>query len=217
MSPAPEQPVVIPAVPGSRPASAAPASSSADGGARSPAVPADAVDVLTSWAPADDEQEALRRRYLTELEAHGSDALRKGARPVHLTASLVVLDELLEHVLLTFHRKARMWLQFGGHVEADDPTLVEAALREGREESGIDLTGARPVPAGLDVHLLGGGFTACREHLDVRFAVAVPQQEPVVSEESLDVAWWPIDDLPDPVGPDVPALLARAVAVCLGA
>ncbi len=51
----------------------------------------------------------------------------------------------------------------------------------------------------------------------MRFAVAVPQQEPVVSEESLDVAWWPIDDLPDPVGPDVPALLARAVAVCLGA
>lgn len=208
MSTAPEQPVA----PGSRPASYVPAAPGADGSGSPLPVLADAVDVLSAWAPADGEQEALRRRYLAELEAHAADALLKGARPVHLTASLVVLDEPLEHVLLALHRKARMWLQFGGHVEVGDPALVEAALREGREESGVSLDGARPVPAGLDAHLLGGGFTVCREHLDVRFAVAVPRQAPVVSEESVDVAWWPIDALPEPVGPDVPALLARAVA-----
>lgn len=208
MSTAPEQPVA----PGFRPASDAPAAPGADGSGSPLPVLADAVDVLSAWATADGEQEGLRRRYLAELEAHGADALLKGAHPVHLTASLVVLDESLGHVLLTLHRKARTWLQFGGHVEVGDPTLGAAALREGREESGLELVGAEPVAVELNAHLLGGGFTACREHLDVRFAVAVPREAPRVSEESLDVAWWPLDALPEPCGNDVPALLAHAVA-----
>ena len=34
-------------------------------------------------------------------------------------------------------------------------------------------------------------------HLDVRFlAVADPDAVPLVSEESLDVRWWPVDRLP---------------------
>lgn len=171
----------------------------------------DAVALLTAWRPDSAQQEALRQRYLETLAAGGPDALAKAAGPVHLTASLVVLDEDLEHILLTLHRKARMWLQFGGHVEEGDATLAAAALREGREESGLALEGARPVPADLDAHLLGGGFT-CREHLDVRFAVAVPHEAPAVSVESLDVAWWPVSALPEPCGPDVPALLERARA-----
>lgn len=183
----------------------------ADDGGSLPVL-ADAVDVLTAWTAEDETQEALRLRYLDELARHGEDALLKGPRPVHLTASLVVLGESIEHVLLTLHRKARMWLQFGGHIETGDATLVAAALREGREESGLALAGAEPVAVELNAHRLGSGFTACREHLDVRFAVAVPREVPRVSEESLDVGWWPLDALPEPCGSDVPALLAHAVA-----
>lgn len=205
MSTAPEQPAAA-TVPD---ASVTP--SAADDGHLLPVL-ADAVDVLSTWTAANDAQEALRRRYLGELESHREGAILKGPRPVHLTASLVVLDEPLERVLLTLHRKARMWLPFGGHVEVGDRTLGEAALREGREESGLGIAGPEPVAVELNAHLLGGGFTACREHLDVRFAVAVPREAPRVSEESLDVAWWPLDALPEPSGSDVPALLAHAVA-----
>lgn len=168
--------------------------------------------LLEHWQPLDDEQERLRERYLGELAARGAGGLTKAAGPVHLTASLVLLDESLDHVLLTLHRKARMWLQFGGHIETEDADLAAAALREGREESGLaglDACGA-PVPVELNAHELGAGFAVCREHLDVRFALAVPHAEPVVSEESVDVRWFPIDALPSGVGADVPLLIARA-------
>jgi ATP-dependent DNA helicase RecG len=36
-------------------------------------------------------------------------------------------------VLLTHHRRARRWFQFGGHLEATDPGLWAAAAREGNE------------------------------------------------------------------------------------
>jgi len=34
------------------------------------------------------------------------------------------------------------------------------------------------------------------DHLDVRYVAITSYDEPVVSDESLEVAWWPIDGLP---------------------
>jgi hypothetical protein len=47
-------------------------------------------------------------------------------------------------------------------------------------------------------------------HLDVRFvAVAADGADPRVSDESLDVRWWPLDALPD-LEPDLHELIALA-------
>ena len=66
-----------------------------------------------------------------------------------------MLDAAGEHVLLTLHRKAGAWFQFGGHYEPADVDPHAAATREAREESGIgDLVvapgarRARPARAG---------------------------------------------------------------------
>ena len=52
-------------------------------------------------------------------------------------------------------------------------------------------------------------------HLDVRFvAVAADSAAHAVSDESLDVRWWPADDLPDPQ-PDMVELVGLARATRL--
>ena len=43
-------------------------------------------------------------------------------------------------------------------------------------------------------------------------AVAPPGAQPVRSDESEDLAWFPVGALPDGVVPDLPALLARGLA-----
>ena len=49
-------------------------------------------------------------------------------------------------------------------------------------------------------------------HLDVRFlARAGADVEPVVSDESLDVRWWPVDDLPTDE-PDMVEMVELALA-----
>ena len=74
----------------------------------------DATRVLHAYEPADRQQEALRLEYLAFLGDH-PDGVWKAGPPEHLTASRLVLDERLDRVLLTHHRRARMWFQFGGH------------------------------------------------------------------------------------------------------
>ncbi|NYD55882.1 8-oxo-dGTP pyrophosphatase MutT (NUDIX family) [Nocardioides marinisabuli] len=162
---------------------------------------ADAVAVLSAWSAPDAGQEELRERYLAHLH-DCPEAMRREGRPDHLTASTLVLSADGERVLLTLHAKARRWFQLGGHCEAGDPTLAAAALREATEESG--LTGLRldPVPVQLSAHAVpfcGGTPERPVHHLDVRFvAVATDDEQHAVSEESLDVRWWPTDALPDP-------------------
>ena len=170
----------------------------------------DAVTVLTEWEAPDEGQERLRLGYLDHLAAHPDGVARNGP-PAHLTASCVVLDGTGERVLLTLHRRARAWFQFGGHLEAGDGSLWSAARREAREESGIRGLEPLPGPVQLDRHVLAGDFGTCREHLDVRYAaVAADGSRPVVSAESHDVRWWPVDALPAGTRDELAPLVSRA-------
>ena len=156
----------------------------------------DAVASLTAWTPPDAAQAGLRERYLAHLAAR-ADGMTRGSYPDHLTASTLVLSADGDRVLLTLHAKARQWFQFGGHCEPGDLTLAAAAAREAVEESGIPDLLLDPVPVQLSEHAVPfcdprGGV----HHLDVRFvAVAATDAGHTVSDESLDVRWWPADDV----------------------
>jgi 8-oxo-dGTP pyrophosphatase MutT (NUDIX family) len=157
----------------------------------------DALDLLGRWHAPDAEQEALRAAYVDHLEAH-PDGLLRSCYPDHLTAGVLVLRADGSEVLLNLHRKARRWFHFGGHVEPSDPTLAQAALREGAEESGLGGLVVDAEPVHLSRHEVA--FCSPRgpvDHLDVRFVARVDADAaPVVSDESLDVRWWPVDALP---------------------
>lgn len=162
---------------------------------------ADAVALLGAWSAPSPEQESLRQRYVDHLGAH-PDAMTRACRPDHLTASTLVLSHDLSHVLLTLHAKAHLWFQFGGHCEPGDATLAGAAEREAGEESGLIDLRLDPLPVQLSEHAVsfcGPADGAAVHHLDVRFvAVAALDAEHAVSDESIDVRWWPADALPDP-------------------
>ncbi len=166
--------------------------------------------VLAAWSAPTPEQETLRLGYLDHLAAH-PDAVLKSGPPAHFTASCIVLDETGDRVLLTHHKRANAWFQFGGHLEAGDGDVHAAAAREAREESGIASLSPAAGLVALDRHALVGDFTWCREHLDLRYAALAPAgAEHVASEESHDVRWWAVSELPAFVEPALVAHVALA-------
>ena len=172
----------------------------------------EALAALHDWRPPSAEQAALRDRYVAHLLEH-PDGLARACVPDHLTASTLVLGADTDAVLLTLHAKARRWFQFGGHVEPGDATLAGAALREATEESGVVGLRFDPVPVQLSEHVVPFcGPSGDVHHLDVRFvAVAPGGAGHSVSDESLDVRWWPLDALPD-LEPELHELIALARA-----
>jgi 8-oxo-dGTP pyrophosphatase MutT (NUDIX family) len=157
----------------------------------------DALATLEGWRAPDGEQDRLRRRYVDHLHAH-TDGLARTDVPAHLTAGALVVSADGSQVLLTLHAKAGRWFHLGGHCEPGDATLAGAALREATEESGMPDLVLDPEPLHLDAHTVDFcGDRAQVEHLDVRYlAVAPAGARPVVSDESLDVRWWPVTGLP---------------------
>ena len=156
-------------------------------------------DVLDEWTPHDPAQAALLAEYRAFVAASGAAAVDRSLAPAHLTASCFVLTPDLSRVLLCFHRKGQFWVQLGGHLEPGDVSLADAAYREAREEGGIAaLTPGGRLPADVHRHELSGAFGRCRTHWDVGFvAYAAASSVPVVSDESEQVAWFDVDDLPD--------------------
>jgi 8-oxo-dGTP pyrophosphatase MutT (NUDIX family) len=116
----------------------------------------------------------------------------------HVTASLIVLDPDSSAFLLIEHPKIKKWIQPGGHVDADDSSPLDAALRELKEETGlIDpevLNQGRPID--LSVHLFPHrSDRPAHFHFDVRFVVRAKSAEIPVSPENLAVRWMPLEEV----------------------
>jgi 8-oxo-dGTP pyrophosphatase MutT (NUDIX family) len=173
----------------------------------------DALQVLRGWGPRDATEDADAQRAMAveyaELVAAQPLALSRECPDGHLTASTLVVDADHERALLTLHGKEGRWLQLGGHCEPGDATLVDAAAREAREESGIEGLRMLPGPVRLDRH-----WVRCRGgcwHHDVQYvAVAAPGAVPVISAESRDLGWFDLDALPGDASVQRLALAAQA-------
>ncbi|MEO6472257.1 MAG: NUDIX domain-containing protein [Aeromicrobium sp.] len=162
----------------------------------------DARAVLATWKAPESGQDRLRRTYLMHL-AENPDAMQRTCHPDHLTASVLIFSHDHSQVLLTLHKVMRRWLQTGGHCEPEDLMIADAALREGREESGIHNLSIDPTPVRLSHHAVPNcGGPSCgpirpSHHLDVQFVAIAPKgAQPVISEESDDLRWWDVDALP---------------------
>jgi 8-oxo-dGTP pyrophosphatase MutT (NUDIX family) len=125
------------------------------------------------------------------------DCFLRSCADGHVTASAWIVSEDYTSFLLTHHAKLGRWLQLGGHADGN-PDLVAVALREAREESGMQAFAlASPngvsLPLDVDVHLIPArGADPAHLHHDVRYLLVAGRDQALrVSSESLDLRWFP--------------------------
>lgn len=147
---------------------------------------------LTEHARAVPQNAPVVKRMLELLEAAAGEPFsRRQLEPGHFTASAFVLCPERRRVLLVHHQKLARWLQPGGHVEAIDVDLADAARREVSEETGVSVgprlgTGIFDV----DVHVIPSNPKDGRHlHFDVRYAFVALAARLDASPEVLGARW----------------------------
>ena len=110
----------------------------------------------------------------------------------HFTASAWIVNQNMNKVLMTHHKKLNMWLQLGGHADGDSD-LLKVALREAKEESGIERFKIITKQIfDLDIHIIPqNNDQPSHTHYDVRFIFEANSKKDriLISEESNDVSW----------------------------
>jgi 8-oxo-dGTP diphosphatase len=85
----------------------------------------------------------------------------------------------------------------GGHIEFGE-SFEEAAQREVREETGLEITNLRLLSVGNYIFKRADGS---RHYIDVDFICAAPEGEPVLREPEKCAGWdwYDLDNLPQPL------------------
>lgn len=126
-----------------------------------------------------------------------------------MTAAVYIVAD--EKVLLLYHRKLRKWLPPGGHLEPNE-TPPEGALREAKEETGLDIALIEQENVWIDrsnarsftrpflclvEEIPAHGDQPAHQHVDFVY-IARPVGEVVLAEnvaESEGLAWYTLKDV----------------------
>ena len=154
------------------------------------------LDLLERYVPTDESDAQCRDRFV-EFVRGNPECFERSLEVGHVTGAAWLLSADGDKALLTHHRKLDCWLQLGGHADGD-ADVVRVALREAREESGIqniELLDAEVFD--LDIHTIPQHKdTPPHEHYDVRFLCqSKADHQLAVSDESHDLGWFTIDQL----------------------
>lgn len=135
-----------------------------------------------------------------------------------VTAIVLAEFDGRDHLLLGRRADNGRWAAIYGILEPGEQPAV-AAAREVREETGVRarVLGLAAVTAGQDTVVYPNGDRA--QYLDLTFLCApdlVDQPDArtaahVADDESTDVGWFPIEDLPQPLAPSTTERLRRAL------
>ena len=155
-------------------------------------------EALSNYRTADQTEAGYVARML-ELSGASAACERSHFTPGHFTASAFVLSPDKREVILIHHKKLGIWVQPGGHVEASDADLLDAARREVAEEVGLgelDLVSTGSPLFDVDIHPIPARKAEpAHEHFDVRFAFVARTRDFERTEEVADVRWVPLNDV----------------------
>jgi 8-oxo-dGTP pyrophosphatase MutT (NUDIX family) len=160
-----------------------------------------------------DEREQMSVERFLKAFDQLSDPLSQESDSIHVTGSALVVGQ--RGVILLKHKRLGFWLQPGGHVDPGE-TPWDAALRETREETGLDVAfldsldadGVPPL-VHIDVHAGGRGHT----HLDVRYLIDGGAADPAPpAGESQEIDWFEWDAAVERADPGLEGILRHLQA-----
>lgn len=154
---------------------------------------------LEAFVPYDEAEKRDRQLTLDFIKrTPAPDAFLRANIEGHITASAWLLSSDLSEVLLNHHGYLDKWIQFGGHADGN-PNLLEEAIRETIEESGIEsIEALQSTIFDIDVQAIPENpkrNEGSHTHYDVRYLLKARDKDFKISDKSHGLKWVGLDDI----------------------
>lgn len=173
------------------------------------------IQALEQYSTFDNLEATFQQDTLAFVKSQ-SDCFSRSLAIGHITASAWIINEENTQALLIHHKKLDRWLQPGGHIEEGDSSVLNAALREAQEESG--LKALRPLldtPFDIDIHAIPTNKKeAGHLHYDIRFLLQASHHAALeISHESNDLRWFSYADIRAlQAGPSIERMIDKQIS-----
>ena len=146
------------------------------------------------------EQEARDKAVILDFLDRNDDAFLRSNLLAHMTASAWVVNASRDRVLMVYHRLYDSWSWTGGHADGDED-LLRVALREVREETGVEHVRAVSEEIyslevlTVDGHEKYGVYVPSHLHLNVTYLLEADERDTlhICEAENSGVRWFTPD------------------------
>ena len=158
------------------------------------------LGAIAAFKPSCPQEEADRELMLRAL-AGLRTPFSRASLTAHFTASAWIVNPARTKVLMVYHNLYDSWAWTGGHADGD-ADLLAVALREAREETGVEAL--RPVDGDIyslesltvDGHEKHGAYVPSHLHLNVTYLLEADDTQPlrVKPDENSGVRWFTLEE-----------------------
>ena len=158
------------------------------------------VEEIKKYRPCNAQEQRDQTLILDFLEKNG-DAFLRSNLLAHMTASSWIVNPERTKTLMVYHNLYDSWSWTGGHADGETD-LLSVALREAREETGIEHV--RPLSPEIfslevltvDGHEKRGEYVPSHLHMNVTYLLEAEESDTlhVCREENSGVAWFTLEE-----------------------
>ncbi len=157
---------------------------------------------LLLYQPFNEQEAKDKEIMLSAIQCFGPTILTRSCELGHMTASSMILNESRTKVLMVYHNIFQSWGWTGGHAD-HQADLLQVALREAREETGVRQLGL--LKEGLwaiDLlpvwgHFKRGKYVSSHMHLNYTYLFEAQEDQPlrIKEDENSGVMWIELDEM----------------------
>ncbi|HKM21611.1 MAG TPA: NUDIX hydrolase [Lachnospiraceae bacterium] len=157
----------------------------------------EAIERYTPW----NEQEERDQSFLLKQLREQENIFTRDNEAMHMTAAAWVVNPEKTKALMAYHNIFDSWSWLGGHADGDSD-LLRVAIKEVREESGVQLV--KPISDEIfslevltvDGHVKKGKYVSSHLHLNVTYLLEASEADvlSIKEDENSGVAWFTLEE-----------------------
>ena len=157
------------------------------------------IDDITGYIPKNEQETQDKKVILQCIKLFPENILLRSNEVAHIASSGFVINKDASKTLMIHHNILNRWAWTGGHADGN-ANLLEVAIEEVIEETGIDAKPLSAEAASLDIlivpgHVKNGAYVNSHLHLDVAYILVADENEQLIvkPDENSAVKWLPVE------------------------